>query len=305
MNFPLSLRNGLLVVIAAAIAFHAHLAAAQAVPVIAGVAAQPLGAQATRVAEALRFLGQPLSETQQQSLDRALQETDEKKMVATVQEILDPLTLAFVTINPESRVKATAGVASPALTQNGWTAFLIKVHNRAGVTAPLVIESSNAAPIFRRSRSSSKPNNPFTPKQLRDRWLSIETYNKPPLKPVLSGLPVEYRIALLYSRDSGQREATLSFKARKTWAFVAMSPFSLSANRLSRSHCVSTTTMANQQLDNLLFETQKDASILHAGNAWPPTFSFMIKFTDMMAKRYHSLRANMTSHTRVGPNIGS
>ncbi len=210
MNSPLSSRNGLLVV-AAAIAFHTHLAAAQSVPVIAGVAAQPLGAQAARVAEALRFLGQPLSATQQQSLDSALQETNEKKMVAAVQEILDPLTLAFVTINPESRVKATAGLAPPALTQNGWTAFLIKVHNRAGVAAPLVIESSNAAPRVRRSRSSSKPNNPFTPKQLRDRWLSIETYNKPPLKPILSGLRVEYRIALLYSRDSGQREATLSF----------------------------------------------------------------------------------------------
>ncbi|MDG2409248.1 MAG: CehA/McbA family metallohydrolase [Pirellulales bacterium] len=199
------------IIIIAAITCLAVPPAAGDVPLIEGVAPQPLGAQAARVAEALRFLGQPLTDNQQQSLNNALQETDAKKMVTGIQKTFDPLTLAYVTINPESRVKATGGAAKPIIVQNGWTVFLIKVHNRAGVTAPLMIESSNAAPIFRRSRSSSKPDNPFTPEQLRDRWLSMDTYNKPPLKPTLSGLRVEYRIVLLYSRDSGQREATLSF----------------------------------------------------------------------------------------------
>ena len=32
-----------------------------------------------------------------------------------------------------------------------------------------------------------------------------------PLKEKLSGLLVEYRVLLLYSRDAGQREASLSF----------------------------------------------------------------------------------------------
>ena len=191
---------------------YASLALAENVPVIEGVSPQPLSAQVVRISEALRFLGQPLTTERQQALDSALQESGEAKMVNAIQKTLDPLVLAFVTINPESRVKASAGISQPTLIQNGWTVFLVKVHNRAGVTAPLEIESSNAAPVFRRSTNLSKPNNPFTPKQLRDRWLSMDTYNKPPLKPTLSGLQVEYRVVLLYSRDSGQREATLSFK---------------------------------------------------------------------------------------------
>ena len=186
-------------------------AATDPLPIIEGVAPQPFAAQADRVSEALRFLGRPLSPQQIMALDEAIHQSDESKVAKDIQQILDPLTLAYVTINPESRVKAKSGMAPPRLLQNGWTVYLIKVHNRAGVTAPLMIESSNAAPIFRRSRSSSKPNNPFNPKLLRERWLSLDTYNKPPLAPTLSGLAVEYRIALLYSRDSGKREATLSF----------------------------------------------------------------------------------------------
>ena len=180
-------------------------------PVISGVSPQPFAAQAIRIADALEFLGRPLSPESRKALDQAIHQADDSLVASAIQQIFDPLTLAFVTINPESRVKASRGLAPANLLQNGWRVFLIKVHNRAGVTAPLRIESSNAAPIFRRSRSSSKPNNPFNPKLLRERWLSIETYNKPPLTPSLSGLAVEYRIALLYSRDSGKREATLSF----------------------------------------------------------------------------------------------
>lgn len=212
---------------------HASLAMAGSVPIIGGVASQPLGAQVVRISEALRFLGQPLTAERQQALDAALQESDEKQMVISIQEALDPLVLAFVTINPESRVKASASLSHPTLVQNGWTVFLIKVHNKAGVTAPLGIESSNAAPIFRRSNSSSQPGNPFTPQQLRDRWLSIETYNKPPLKPTLSGLGVEYRVVVLYSRDSGKREATLSFnvgQGTQDLGFRGMSLCSSTAN---------------------------------------------------------------------------
>ena len=184
---------------------------AESLPVITHVAAQPLGAQVIRVVEAMEFLGQPLSDEKNERLRKALNEEDEKKMVTTIQKILDPLTLAYVTINPESRVKAVVGEATPELTQNGWTLFLVKVHNRAGVTAPLQITTGNAAPILRRSTGSSKPNNPLTPQLLRDRWLSIITYDKPPLSPTLSGLPLEYRVALLYSRDAGEREARFGF----------------------------------------------------------------------------------------------
>ena len=102
---------------------------AEQIPVITHVAAQPLGAQVMRVVEAMEFLGQPLSDEKNEGLRKALNEEDEKTMVTAIQKILDPLTLAYVTINPESRVKAVVGEATPRLTQNGWTLFLVKVHN--------------------------------------------------------------------------------------------------------------------------------------------------------------------------------
>src|SRR6185503_370574 len=43
------------------------------------------------------------------------------------------------------------------------------------------------------------------------RWIFLLSYDQQPLTPKLSGLELEYRIVQLYSRDRGQREATLAF----------------------------------------------------------------------------------------------
>jgi hypothetical protein len=47
------------------------------------------------------------------------------------------------------------------------------------------------------------------PSDIADRWLALEMYDDKPLEPQLSGLPLEYRIVTLYSRDRGTREAQL------------------------------------------------------------------------------------------------
>ena len=44
-----------------------------------------------------------------------------------------------------------------------------------------------------------------------DRWLDLQSFDGQPLQPTLSGLPLEYRIVQLYSRDVGRREAKFSF----------------------------------------------------------------------------------------------
>ncbi len=67
-------------------------------------------------------------------------------MVRSIQEVLDPLCLAGVTINPEGRVGVVQGPAPAVLVQHGWRLFLVKVHNQAGVTAELRVTSPNAAP---------------------------------------------------------------------------------------------------------------------------------------------------------------
>lgn len=178
---------------------------------VEGVAAQPLKAQAKRVAEALRYLGQPLTAAQQTALNDALKEMDEAKAVAAIEQVLDPLALALVNINPESRVKVAPGEAPPVLVEQGWSVFLIKVHNEAGVTAPLGIQSPNAAPVYKRSTGQAAPALDVTPTDVPDRWMDVRTYDQQPLNKTLSGLELEYRIVQIYSRDRGKREATLGF----------------------------------------------------------------------------------------------
>ena len=118
------------------------------------VEAQPLQAQAMRVAKALDFLGAPLSRKHAKLLSRALEEGDEES-VYQIQEVLDQRVLAHVHINPESRVKVARGPATASLVQQGWRIFLVKVHNEAGITAALDIQSPNAGPVYKRSTGSN------------------------------------------------------------------------------------------------------------------------------------------------------
>src|SRR5207245_3191119 len=89
--------------------------------------------------------------------------------------------------------------------------FLVKVINKAGVTARLVAESSSALPVFVQSDLSSETPKKISAADTRDRWMDLELYDKDPMSPRLSGMPLEYRILQIYSRDPGQRSASISF----------------------------------------------------------------------------------------------
>lgn len=180
-------------------------------PVVEDVPLQPISAQAKRVAEALEWLGQPLDGQQKKALDRAALFKDEKQGVQAIQQVLDPLCLVGVTVNPESRVKVQRGPASADLAQGGWRVFLVKVQNEAGVTAALKVSSPNAKPVYRQSSGSPSPK-PGPPEgSERDRWADVRMFDDRPLNPTLSGLGLEYRILQIYSRDAGPRDARLSF----------------------------------------------------------------------------------------------
>ncbi|MBM3787314.1 MAG: hypothetical protein FJW30_23390 [Acidobacteria bacterium] len=162
---------------------------------------QPLAAQAARVAQALEILGEPLPSADAAAL-RKLTELPGggAAQVEQLQKILDAHTLAGIEINPEGRVKVRQGQAPPRLMEQGWRAFLVKVHNQAGITAVLAAESPNAGQLA---------NSPAG--VVGRRWIDLAMFNKQPLKPHLSGLEVEYRILQLYSKDAGKREAKLMF----------------------------------------------------------------------------------------------
>ena len=172
---------------------------------------QPFASATQRLIEALDYLGSPLSEDDLSAIEKALVSDDHAQAIVDIQKILDAYCLVGVNINPESRVKVKEGPVDKELMQQGWRTFLVKVHNEAGVTAPLATESANAAPLYKRSSGSPDPQMTVPKSDIPHRFLDIEVYSNPPLKASLSGLELEYRIVQLYSRDTGKREAMLGF----------------------------------------------------------------------------------------------
>ena len=179
--------------------------------VVPDVPRQPLEASVKRLTEALRFLGEPLSQSIEKESIALRENPDDPAVSIRLQELLDPLCVAIVSINPESRVKAAAGPANKQLVEKGWRTFLIKVINDAGVTAPLRCSSPQAQAMVRQSTSAATPEIKITPTEAARRWLDIALPIQEPMVANLSGLKVEYRIIQLYSRDEGMREATLAF----------------------------------------------------------------------------------------------
>jgi hypothetical protein len=172
---------------------------------------QPLARQVRQLAEALDYLGEPLSPAENAAIDKAIANPDQTSAVLALEAILDPHVLAIVDINPESRVKVEQGPAAPSLAEEGTRLFLVKVNNRAGVTAELKVASPNSGDVFRQSNSDPKPAIELTPRDAAERWADISLYHQPPMRQRLSGLALEYQILEVYSRDAGQRSAKISF----------------------------------------------------------------------------------------------
>jgi hypothetical protein len=158
------------------------------------VEGQPLGENVKRLLDALDFLGAKLPEATTKALQEAAQSRDAKKL----QELLDPQVLVQVTLSPESRVKAMRGPAEARLQQGGYVPCILKVVNESTVKKALNLTSPQGGPVY-----GGKDN--------KDRFLALEMYTSPPLTATLSGLKVEYALALIYSGEAGQREATLAF----------------------------------------------------------------------------------------------
>jgi len=178
---------------------------AQSVPI------QPLALNVRQVEAALEYLGQPLTTEDQQHINEALATADEAAAVRAIEATLDKFVLVNVEINAESRVKVNTGAAKPELMQSGTRIFLVKVINQAGVTSKLVVESPNSGPVYIQSNGSAEPAQVLTPEKARERWADITLFDKNPMSERLSGMGLEYGILEIFSLESGQRAAKISF----------------------------------------------------------------------------------------------
>ena len=164
------------------------------------VPSQPLLAQVHRLSEALDVVGSPLSQSSLLQLSKAKQLDSPKLVAKTVQGIFDPMCLAVVDVQASGPPVISLGSAKPALLEQGWRTFLVKVINRHGRTGRLFVESPNARPL------------PYAPlEEVESRWMQISSFDGQPMRANLSGLALEYRIIQIYSRDPGRKMAMLEF----------------------------------------------------------------------------------------------
>ena len=153
---------------------------------VTSVERQPLVAATRRLVEALDFAGAPLPDELRGRIAAADQLLDDRDAVRELQATLDPLCLAVVHINAESRVKVTEGAVKKELLEQGWRAFLVKVHNEAGINPVLHVESPNALPVYQQGKGAREE--PRTkeklvnPEDVPDRFLDMNLVQREPLK---------------------------------------------------------------------------------------------------------------------------
>jgi hypothetical protein len=166
------------------------------------VEGQPLAGNAQRLLKALEFLGHPMSADQAKAIEKAASDQD----AHAIQKLLDPHVMLLVHLNPEARVKVKRGPAAATLQQGGFTPCIVKVHNESTVTKVLKIGSPQALPIYSRGKPGEIKDN-----DIKNRFLDVEMFTAQPMTEKLSGLKVEYALALIHSSQAGKREATIIF----------------------------------------------------------------------------------------------
>ncbi|MFN0200968.1 MAG: CehA/McbA family metallohydrolase [Bacteroidia bacterium] len=170
---------------------------------------QPFYFQTKTLLETLKFIGSPIENKDEEEIQRLI---NDNEGIDKLETILDKYAILKVDINPESRVKATAGPQQPTLFENGWKTFLVKVKNEAGITAHLSIQSEQAKRTYDGGEklygmAGAGRGTKVTKQQIEDRWLDLSLYTQSPMSKALSGLETEYLIIQLYSRDEGKRAA--------------------------------------------------------------------------------------------------
>ena len=115
-------------------------------------------------------------------------------------------------------MKVARGPGPAVLQQAGYTPVLVKIVNESRGTQRLRIASPQSGPVY--AGMSRLSGNRMQQQHLRenenterrtDRFLDLEMFTAAPMTANLSGLDVEYAVALIYSSESGRREATIAF----------------------------------------------------------------------------------------------
>jgi hypothetical protein len=176
---------------------------------------QPYFAGVNRVLEALSKLGAPVAAADAQQI-AALANQDDRAAVDAAEKILDRYTLARLSLDADGTGRVAVGGAQRTLVEQGWRMFLVRIANPGGRTDNINFASESQGPgsmmswtMAPRAHMGDRLNKGPVIEKL---WVLSRIHEESPApkgdqaKPIqLSGMPVEYRIIELFSRDAGRR----------------------------------------------------------------------------------------------------
>jgi hypothetical protein len=194
-------------------------AGAQVCPAIeseaSGLVPQPYFAGVNRVLGALARLGAPVATEDAKRITELANQND-NTAVDAAEKILDRYTLARLSLEADGTGRITMGGTQRTLVEQGWRMFLVRIGNPGGRSDKINFASESQGPgsmmswtMAPRAHMGDRLNKGPIIEKL---WVLSRIHEESPApegdqpKPIqLSGMPVEYRIIELFSRDAGRR----------------------------------------------------------------------------------------------------
>jgi hypothetical protein len=240
-------------------------------PESSGILPQPYFAGVNRVLEALARLGGPVAASDAGRI-AALANQDDSAAVDAAEKILDRYTLARLSVAPDGTGSVVVGGAERTLVEQGWRIFLVRIANPSGRTDSFNFASESQGPgsmmsgtMAPRADMGDRLNKGPIIEKL---WVLSRIHAESPAtegdraKPFqLSGMPVEYRIIELFSRDSGHRSdrfTLYAFPKDGGWPYdsghreldfdcLPSRPVSLAVRDADRRGCVASLSFKDRQ----------------------------------------------------------
>jgi hypothetical protein len=176
---------------------------------------QPYFASLQRVVQSLQSLGAPLAPADAGEIAR-LSAAPSQENLKKAELLLARYTLMRVRLSPDGTALTGPGESARELVEQGWRSFLIRVENPGGLTLPLTSISDAATDegdLIRQFAGSREPGlslgNFSGPADYAHRWMGFKFFAGPPSMGQLAGIPLEYRIVEIFSRDRGRKSAFL------------------------------------------------------------------------------------------------
>jgi hypothetical protein len=183
------------------------------------LAPQPYFAGMGRTVASLSRLGAALPADDAAQLASLSRQGDSVALEAA-EKILARHTLVRIAIGPDGAPHAEMGEAPRRLMEQGWRAFLIRVSNPGGLTETFdILTNPRGMAAGQMNRwiaeggfsMAQKP--PVVDSINNTGWLKLTWWiAQMSDNDALSGIPVEYRIVQIFSRDRGKRSTTPSFR---------------------------------------------------------------------------------------------